>query len=224
MLGNEFGMPPSRRQTPGRRRSGLSSVAVGAGACVFGVCAGRAVAEVEGELLDSCLGIGHGLDLDNDRKIVSFREGFVGDQRVAFFGEAHAGRIRATAAGDGNALSSERDGVARIIDRRDFYLAVFGDEELKVGFDAGENAPAVQADDLLCLVVGMFFGVSVVAFGLGKGEPGECEGECRRKGSEFLVLFCFHGLLVVVWFWVRDQSEALVLRRIDFSDALRPKR
>lgn len=202
--------------------------AVGASAGVFRIFAGWAVAEVEGELFDHCLGVRRGFDLDDDWQVVAFRKRDVGDERVAVLGEAHAGRVRAAAAGDSDALLAERNGFARVIDRCDLHLAVRGDKELKVGLDAGEDATAVRAGDLLGLisvfVIRMFLVIGVVMILFGQDGACETDYEGRRKGGEVLVCFCFHGFQLGFCCWVMDQTEALVSWRIDLSEALRPKR
>lgn len=114
--------------------------------------AGWTVAEVEGELFDHCFGVGSGFDLDDNRQHVAFGERLVGDERVAVLGEAHACGLRAAAAGDGDDMFAEGNGFARVIDSGDLHFTVLCEEELEVGFDGGDDTPAVRAGDFLGVV------------------------------------------------------------------------
>lgn len=68
-------------------KAGVNALFVGAGAGVFFVVAGRAVGEVQIELLADSLCRGIGLDLDDHWEVIAGRESLVGQENVTAFGE-----------------------------------------------------------------------------------------------------------------------------------------
>jgi hypothetical protein len=68
-------------------KTGVNALVVGAGARVFFVIAGRAVGEIQIELLANGLRRGIGLDLDDHREVVASWESFVGQENITTLGE-----------------------------------------------------------------------------------------------------------------------------------------
>src|SRR5690606_22907969 len=123
----------------------LLVVAVVADAGVFLVVAGGAVGEVQVESFEDGLGVGGGLDLDDDGEVVAFGEGNVGDEDVALFLEVHPGGVGAAAAGDLDGLLADGHGSAFVVQSGDLDFAVVGHEELQVRLDSVEHSAAVGA-------------------------------------------------------------------------------
>ncbi len=142
---------------------------------VFAQFAFRAGGHVEVEFRGDGLGIGRGFDLENDGKLLAFRNHLVGDELVAVLGEGELGRVRAIPHDDGDDLRRGRDDLARIIEEADFCFLVLGHDELGFGCDRVDDAAAVRGFD--------FFRRG------GEGEAGDEGGDGGYFG--------FHG---VVWF------------------------
>lgn len=156
---------------------------------VFGVGAGRALVQIEIELLSDRLGLRIGLDLHHSGQVVAFRDDFVGDQFVAILGEGQFGGRAAVAHCHSDDLPGRSNHLAGIIHEPNFDLLVFGDEEFGMWFHLGDELAAGRASLAPVLVI-MFIGGSY------------CEGESEREES--CKQFGFHWIAVcrvldVVW-------------------------
>jgi hypothetical protein len=155
-----------------------------AGAGVLLVLAGGALLEVEVELFIDGLCACLFADLHDGGEVIAFRDGFVGNQFVAVFGEAQLRWRGAVTEHDANKLFARGDDFHLVIDETDFDLFVFVHEELDMRFHFGDE-PAARGAGLGFVVMLVFVGST--------GGEGQCEGE--QGGSEQL----FHVVLVL-WF------------------------
>jgi|GEM_PF-5084975 len=134
-------------------RGVLVVVTVVTGAGVLQIVTGRAIGEVQIELLAMLGAVGLG-DIDDDGKIASFRQGLSGKEDVAVSLEAEFGWITPVPRNCGNRLVADGFDLEFLGYLRDTHSAVFGDEKLKMGFDSGEDSPAIgSGNDALVIVV-----------------------------------------------------------------------
>jgi hypothetical protein len=171
----------ARPAAPLSRRSGavadagegllfLLLFAVRTGAGVFLVLAGRALFEVQVELLGDGLGTFLLADLHHGGEVVAFRDGFVADEHVAILGEAQLGRSRAVAKGDADDLLAWGDDFHVVVNEADFDLLVFVHEELDVGLDFGDELAAGGTGFGCMFVVVLVFVSGIDREGQGEGE------------------------------------------------------
>lgn len=132
------------------------------GAGILLVRAFRTLQEVEIEFLGYGLGIRFRLDLNDNGKVVSVREGNIRNQDITLFRELHPGRIGAVAANHANDLFADRLRLFCLVDRCDLDLAIIGYKEFEVGFDGGKESSSVRAVldsrmtlTVLVIIVGM---------------------------------------------------------------------
>lgn len=164
-----------------------------ASACVFEVVAGRAIDEVQVELLHHRLGVSAWFDLHDNREVVSGRESSIGNQDGAFFGKRESSWIGAIAAGDANALLGNCDRLVVIVQRGNFHLTILRDEEFEMGFHTGENSATVGTGDFLGMIVVMVVIFVIVLFVVCEGDTdGVACDQDRGSGFE-------DGFHILVW-------------------------
>jgi len=133
-------------------------VTVVTGAGVLQIVTGRAIGEVQIELLAMLGAVGLG-DIDDDGKIASFRQSLFGKEDVAVSLETEFGWTTPVPRNCGNRLVADGFDLEFLGYLRDTHSAVLGDEKLEMGFDSGEDSPAVRSgnDALVVVVVLMTF-------------------------------------------------------------------
>ena len=156
--------------------------AMGAGAGVFGMFTSRTLGKIEAELRGGRLGIRRRLDLHDYGELLAFRNGFVGNELLAIFGESELGRVRTISHGDGDDLSGWRDDFASVIQEPDLDLLVCGDQELGVGLHGVDDAAAVRGFDFLRRI--------------GEGEAGDERGDGDDFGFHLVYWFQWFGVFV----------------------------
>ena len=167
----------------------LGSVLADAG--VFLVLAGRALFEVQVELLIDGLRLRVGLDAHGDREVVAFGQRVAGDELAAVFLELELRGLAAVAGGDGDDLAAELGGFQVFGQRGDFDFAVLGDEELQMGFDGGDDFAAVRAG-------GCFFVFVVVLVSAAKAGTVSARAVRSFSAMDFIVVL-FFGFCFLVW-------------------------
>lgn len=165
-------------------------ITVLAGAGVFLEFAGRALFEVQVELLSDGLGIGLLLDLHNGGEVVAGGDGLVADELVAILGEGELGGGGAISKGDGHDLGTRSDDLVVVIHETDLDLVVLVHEKLSVGFDFMDEAATGRAGLRFMLMVVLFCGVHV------RGSEA-CDEEAEGEEFRFHIVFRFGGLVLL---------------------------
>lgn len=112
---------------------------------ILRLLAARARGDVESELCKSGLRLRSGLDLHDDGKVVSFRQGFIREERSVGLRERQLDRCRAISRGDGDDFSGCGNRFSVFADEGDLDFAVGRYQKLRVRLGRGEQSSPVRA-------------------------------------------------------------------------------
>jgi len=132
---------------------GVSLVSASAG--VFCEIAAGAHGKVKGEFLDDALCVRSGLNLHDDREVISFGNRLLRNQTSIGFGEGHLDGGGTISSGDGDDLFGGCDHFA-IFDKGDLNFAIRGHKELGMRVNRRDQPSAVRASFFFVVVVAFF--------------------------------------------------------------------
>ena len=126
--------------------------------------ASRAIGKIHSEFLKYSFIAFFNFDLNNYRKVISLRKGFIRDECVTLFFKSHPDRVASAACGDAYHLIGKFGFFIVFTESNDFNFPVFEHFQFEVWFDLHQNTTSIRAGDLLCVVMSvMIVAVMIVA-------------------------------------------------------------